>query len=508
MRSDSVIVRIIIIVVTTILAIGYLTWFAHQSSQEVHALNKIWRQHSQAVSEKQRILHELKTRLGYTGFIHNFKNYVIRRDKHYLHSAKNKLEASLFVLSEYRKLEMTPLESAGIDRLYSVVMSYKQKVLAINHSTAGAMSAEELDRLVRVDDSPALGALEDITAILLREYQVANKETSQLIQTIEFRVVLLMYVGIPFLIIISIFLLFLLYGATRSRSNLNNLIKLLPDGFLLCDNSGNILKTNYRLCELFGYSKYELENMTVEDLMDKEMAGEHVGFRQAFVAKPQMRAMQPSGRDGIDGINGVHKNGNRLPLDIAISSVKFGGELYGLAVIRDKRKELELKKKSETDFLTGVYNRLGINRIMLAEIERANRYDRALSLIVVDIDNFKTINDTHGHLAGDAVIGVVAEAFRKGSRPADIIGRWGGDEFCIICPETTAQEALEFANRMRAAVKSLTAVGPILGERKITLSIGIAELRADSDSSDSLFSRADKAVYLSKEQGKDQANVA
>lgn len=243
--------------------------------------------------------------------------------------------------------------------------------------------------------------------------------------------------------------------------------------------------------------------MVIEDLLPHDFKHAHVQLRSNFIAKPQMRAM----KSGVDGIKGLHRNGDLIPLEIAISSAKFGRTNYGIALVRDKRIELELKRKSETDFLTGVYNCLGINRLMLTEIDRANRYGRALSLMVVDIDNFKAINDTHGHLAGDAIITVVADAFKKGSRPMDIIGRWGGDEFCIICPETDAEEALEFANRISASIKKLTAIQPLIGNKEITLSIGIAQMNLEDDTVDSLFSRADEAVYESKAQGKDRAHI-
>jgi len=172
-------------------------------------------------------------------------------------------------------------------------------------------------------------------------------------------------------------------------------------------------------------------------------------------------------------------------------------------MVRCKKTELELKRQSETDYLTGTYNRMGIDRLLIAELERSKRYDHSLSLILIDIDHFKRVNDQLGHLAGDAIITVVAELLKKESRPSDIVGRWGGDEFCILCPETCARDARGLALRLQEKLAQSHAIRP-LAKMAITLSIGIAEFDNNrANTLEKIFARADQALYRSKQRGRD-----
>lgn len=173
--------------VIVLAAISYLAWFSHQSSREIGMLNQLWREHSAKVNEKQQLLHEVKTRLGYNGFIHNFKNYVIRRDIRYLNRAKNQLESGLHIIDEYKQLDMRPIEEANVERLQGVIQNYQQKVTAIQHEEVVSLSVAKFDRLVKVDDSPALGALEDITSNIYTEYLRVKRQTDSLIEIIEYR---------------------------------------------------------------------------------------------------------------------------------------------------------------------------------------------------------------------------------------------------------------------------------------------------------------------------------
>ena len=175
----------------------------------------------------------------------------------------------------------------------------------------------------------------------------------------------------------------------------------------------------------------------------------------------------------------------------------------------DERHELlqaqaaKLEELATTDALTGAYNRRKFNELILAEIERVRRYGHPLSLFILDIDHFKRINDTRGHETGDEVLVVLAGLIRAGIRATDSLARWGGEEFVVLSPEVTVEEAMGLAERLRAAAG--THAYSFVG--KVTASIGVAQHRA-GETADELFARADEALYRAKQGGRDRVELA
>jgi diguanylate cyclase (GGDEF)-like protein len=157
----------------------------------------------------------------------------------------------------------------------------------------------------------------------------------------------------------------------------------------------------------------------------------------------------------------------------------------------------EARQLADLDALTGLHNRRFFHETLARECARAHRYQRKLSLIVFDLDDFKDVNDRIGHLAGDAVLAEAAERVRDVVRTADIACRVGGDEFAVILPESSIGDADQLYRRIQNAISSR----PLGQGGKLFLSAGVAELRAEDDPV-SLFQRADDALYRAKEAGK------
>lgn len=174
---------------------------------------------------------------------------------------------------------------------------------------------------------------------------------------------------------------------------------------------------------------------------------------------------------------------------------------------RLEKTQSKLRILATTDPLTGLFNRRFFLERAEAEINRSIRYGIPLTLLMVDIDRFKRINDSFGHKAGDKVLEEVSNIFRKSLRDIDLIGRYGGEEFIILLPESDRDSSSIVAERIRNDIEN--AVILINGESiKITISIGAAELLADSKCSlDTLTLRADEALYLSKERGRNRVTV-
>jgi diguanylate cyclase (GGDEF)-like protein len=157
----------------------------------------------------------------------------------------------------------------------------------------------------------------------------------------------------------------------------------------------------------------------------------------------------------------------------------------------------DVRQLADLDALTGLHNRRYFHETLARECSRAHRYERKLSLIVFDLDDFKEVNDRIGHLAGDTVLAEAAERVRDVVRTADIACRVGGDEFAVILPESSLEDADQLYRRIQNAISSR----PLGQGGKLFLSAGVAELRAEDDPV-AFFQRADDALYRAKEAGK------
>jgi diguanylate cyclase (GGDEF)-like protein len=167
--------------------------------------------------------------------------------------------------------------------------------------------------------------------------------------------------------------------------------------------------------------------------------------------------------------------------------------------IENAKRFREARQLADLDALTGLHNRRYFHETLDREVARAHRYDRKLALVVLDLDDFKAINDRIGHLTGDAVIAESAERVRDVVRSADIACRVGGDEFAVILPESTLADADQLYRRLQAAVSAR----PIGQAGRLSFSAGVAELKPEDDPT-TFFERSDEALYSAKERGKAQ----
>jgi diguanylate cyclase (GGDEF)-like protein len=164
----------------------------------------------------------------------------------------------------------------------------------------------------------------------------------------------------------------------------------------------------------------------------------------------------------------------------------------------------QTKALANVDGLTGVYNRRFFEQRIGEELERARRYDNTLAVIMVDIDHFKKLNDEFGHLLGDEVLKQVSSIFTAQLRKADIVCRYGGEEFVILVPETTGENALGVADKLRRMVESHPFPGV---PRPVTISAGVSEYPASGKTRDEVVKAADNALYASKQGGRNRVSA-
>jgi len=180
--------------------------------------------------------------------------------------------------------------------------------------------------------------------------------------------------------------------------------------------------------------------------------------------------------------------------DIAVSKIEL------------ENANIKLQHLSRTDRLTGLNNRGYWEECLVKEYKRASRSKQKHSLVMFDIDHFKIVNDTYGHQAGDEVIRVVSNTLLENLRETDIAGRYGGEEFCVILPETDEQGAVIFSERLRKKIEA----SPVSYEGmdiKYTISLGICELNDHVDGYMNWLECSDKALYESKEGGRNMTSV-
>jgi len=165
-----------------------------------------------------------------------------------------------------------------------------------------------------------------------------------------------------------------------------------------------------------------------------------------------------------------------------------------------------LEELATTDGLTSLYNKRALIDVAVQKVKSAARFARPLSVLVCDIDHFKRVNDTHGHDVGDIVIKGLGEVLRKVKRDTDAVGRFGGEEFVVVCEETDERGACQLAERIRTEL-SATNFPTELGPLKVTCSVGVASFPAAGQTWEALFKATDEALYASKRGGRDRVTA-
>lgn len=296
----------------------------------------------------------------------------------------------------------------------------------------------------------------------------------------------------------------------REREDLHQSIMTnAVDGILIIDENGIVQSFNAAAEEVFGYPSEEIIGKNISILMPDPYAAEHDSYLTEYF-RTGMKKIIGIGREAV----GLRKNGEVFPLDLAVSEICSSNQRMFAGFVRDitDRKQAEemrthadmLEEMVRQDALTGLLNRRGLVEVLVREAERAKRYGFPLCVHMIDLDHFKDVNDTHGHIVGDDVLMRTAEIIQLAIRGSDITARYGGEEFCIVLPQTDFSGALTFAERIHDGIVSEVYSGADDQRFSVTCSIGVAEFQPDTDDSMSLLERADQALYQAKNAGRNQ----
>lgn len=288
----------------------------------------------------------------------------------------------------------------------------------------------------------------------------------------------------------------------KSREEVDKLSKVveqIDDTVAITDKRGVISYVNKAFCKNTGYREDEIlgntsrlfksgshNNEFYQELWTTILSGEV--FRNTLINKKkngdlfyEKKTISPL-RDDKKNIVGFISSGKDVTLETLMHH--------------------EIERIATIDKLTGIYNRHKFEELFTLEAERSRRFSQPLSLILIDIDHFKLVNDTHGHDIGDIVLKKLVEIVQANIRKIDIFARWGGEEFLVLSPTTDLANIQFLAEKLRAAVESST----FPEVNRITISMGVSTL-GETDTFSELFKRADQGLYYAKEQGRNQVGV-
>jgi diguanylate cyclase (GGDEF)-like protein len=200
----------------------------------------------------------------------------------------------------------------------------------------------------------------------------------------------------------------------------------------------------------------------------------------------------------VDGLNDAYRRIQKAH-EFKVRHNEILSQEVALRTAELREAHQKLEKLAVTDKLTGVVNRLGLDEAFKAEMAQEGGDSRALAVILTDIDKFKSVNDSHGHLVGDMLLQEFTAVLGRGVRETDILGRWGGEEFLILCPQTNLEQVSRLAEQLRAAVQAHAF--SVVGSK--TSSFGVAALR-EGETADALMKRVDDALYRAKRGGRNR----
>ena len=288
------------------------------------------------------------------------------------------------------------------------------------------------------------------------------------------------------------------------------LLDQLHDAVYFVDNQRTILYWNEAAERLTGFSQSEVIGKHCFDgLLDHaDLFGCCLCHREC----PLAQAMKQD-RPIHERLFLRHKDGRRISVDVRIMPVRKddGTVIGGVEVFCDATSSVvvegafrQIREVADRDPLTGLANRRYLDRMLAHFLERLDRSGQPFSLIMSDLDHFKQINDTWGHVIGDQALARFAAVLQNQCRPGDLVARFGGEEFVVLLPGLTLETAIQIAERLKKV--AVTATPESLGDRKLTASFGVTEA-ALGELASQVLSRADAALYRAKSLGRDCVEV-
>lgn len=282
------------------------------------------------------------------------------------------------------------------------------------------------------------------------------------------------------------------------------------DAIIAMTLEGVILTWNSGAEQLYGLPAHDMKGRHVNDVVPPALHGELQATFRKIVQGKYARSLE---------MDYLRNDGQRMHLSLAFSPVNDAvGRVVGISgiahdVTEFKRMEDTLRELATRDELTRLYNRREMSRILTDEIARCRRYNREMSLLMIDIDWFKRVNDTWGHQAGDEVLQGISRLLVENTRATDFVARYGGEEMVVILPETSAEQALVVAEHLRCKIAEHEFTVSTDSDARdtqsiklnVTISIGLASFNGELSTEEAILVAADRALYAAKRKGRNCA---
>jgi diguanylate cyclase (GGDEF)-like protein/PAS domain S-box-containing protein len=284
---------------------------------------------------------------------------------------------------------------------------------------------------------------------------------------------------------------------------LSQAVEQNPSMVLITDKDGGIEYVNLRFCKTTGYEKAEIIGQNPNVLNAQNMTAEDYETMWKDITQ---------GKNWAGDMFDKRKDGSNYWASSHISPIRDAkGEIthfIGMQqdITEEKALREELERMARTDALTGIYNRRHFYELVDTEVQRCRRYKRPLAVMMIDLDFFKQVNDSYGHLAGDICLVSFVNFVSEALRTTDIFARFGGEEFIIALPDTSLDAATNLAERLRERISELDVV---FNEQTISISVsvGLSEWGNNEETLQETISRADMALYQAKKNGRNRVEV-
>ncbi len=562
LRKLSIIIFALLLMISSIF--GYS---AIHLSKEVSLIEGSWSSFKSQHNEKARLLNSLYGVLGYGGMIHNFKNYVLRKDFDYFVKLIRSTGAAQGIVDQYIALSSTPAEKLALNDIKTMLDAYQTSLGLIRNEIEKGNSGSKIDVLVKVDDKLALRGLTVLASEIKAEHSYFNDENNKPVLVSELRAELgfggMIHAFKNYVLrheeiykeqtlksiahineVISRYRK--LKTTTGEETALDDIVSVidkykanvdLVDQAVLKRRSSEAIDALVRVDDTYALRGLQTLDQGIIQQIDNKSEQltsmlinvsrrERINGMVLFVStlliaififfvfsrkiinpvKNISEVMLEMAHGNLDiTIEGQHKN--KTVEDTELQKMEASLHIFKKHEIARREAEEEIRKLALSDPLTGLANRNQFTKKYHEMMALANREEKSLTLLAIDLDDFKPINDQYGHAAGDLVLKTVAEKLILTFRETDLVARLGGDEFSVIL-----YGAKEIEGVVRTIERLLALIpSPIpFGKDKLSVgaSIGIAQhIYGAEDDLDQLLKNADKALYDAKNLGKNRYSV-
>ena len=498
--------------------------------QELHLIDE---NNNQYIS-KANLTVKLRSALGYGGFIHHFKNAVLRGEEHYLNKAAVFLTKAETLITLYRSKGLTSAEQIALEDIDRTLSNYKQEITTTRQLIKQNISAQEIDKQVKVNDKSALRGLSVLDReIVVQIEQDADNVSDTLLFVNQLINGLSWFTTIFTTGFIISAILLMRNRLINPIKDLINAMKTLAEGNfnikIFATDRDNEIGEMARSLEIFRANALKhrdseaqvqgVINTAVHAIVTTNDHGVILAFNPAALAifdyelddilgrnikllmPKSSKAFTESAQGKVYEEEALRANGVLFPIEMSINEMTVGDKLMYTTVIHDitdrKAAEAEIRKLAMTDPLTGVANRNQFELRIEEAIDIAQKTNKSIGLMLIDLNKFKPINDTYGHQVGDLVLKGVADRMLDASRQTDTVARLGGDEFAVIFNHLDTPECIDVP--LSRFVSELSKPYFINGmSLDVSASMGVSMYPQDDTNVDELLRKADLAMYKDK----------